>query len=53
MRKSWEFMNACTIVREGSSYFRKGTSIGVYTSVLMHLALKHILQVIARLKFIL
>ena len=45
--------NKCALVWEGSGYPRNGTSKGMSISVLVHLAMKHVLQIIERLKFIL
>ena len=45
--------NKRIVVQEGSGYPRNRTSMGVFASVLPHLAMKCILQVIARIKFIL
>ena len=45
--------NKCILVWEGSGYPRNRTSMGMSTSVLAYLAMKRVLQVIARLKFIL
>ena len=45
--------NKRAIVWEGSGYPRNGTSMGVSISVLVHLVMKRVLQVIVRLKFIL
>ena len=45
--------NKRTLVREGSGYPRNGTSMGMSVSVLVHLSMERVLQVIASLKFIL
>ena len=45
--------NKRALVREGSSYPRNGTFMGVSVSVLAHLAMKYVLQVMVRLKFML
>ena len=45
--------NKCVLVQERSGYPRNETSMGVSVSLLAHLAMKHVLQVITSLKFIL
>ena len=45
--------NKRIVVQEGSGYPRNRTSLGVFASVPAHLAMKCILQIIVRVKFIL